>query len=48
MVYTSNNHIFDIIVLVPSIIFQTYDMSSYDASCDHSHVLLHYPKRNLK
>jgi len=32
------------IVLVSSTTFQTYDIISCDASCDHGHMPLHYPK----
>jgi len=42
------NHTFDIIVPVPSIMFQTYDIISCDASCDCGHVPLHHPKENKR
>ena len=35
----------NIIVLVLSTPFQTYDIILYDASCDHSHVPLHYLRK---
>jgi len=36
----------NIIVLDSFTIFQTYDFISCDISCDHGHMLLHYPKKN--
>ena len=41
----SYSHAFDIIVLVPSIMFQTYDTTSCDASYDCGHVPLHCPRK---
>ena len=35
----------NIIVLDSFTIFQTYDFISCDISCDHGHMLLHYPKK---
>jgi len=35
----------NIIVLVSSTPFQTYDITSCDASCNHSHIPLHHPKK---
>jgi len=38
----------DVIALVPSILFQTYDITSCDASCDHGHMPLHCPRKRKK
>ena len=35
----------NIIVLDPSIIFQTYDFISCDTSCNHSHGSLYHPRK---
>ena len=42
------NHTLGIIVLAPFIIFQTYNIISYNISCDCSHMPLHYPKNKIK
>ena len=44
------SHTLNIIVLIPSTMFQIYDIIPYDASCDYSYISLHYPrnKREIK
>jgi len=37
-------HASNVIVLVPSTMFQTYDITSCDTLCDHDHMPLHHPK----
>ena len=37
-----------VIVLVPSTMFQTYDIISCDASCDNGHMTLYYLRNKRK
>jgi len=39
------NIFYNIIVLDPSTIFQTYDFISCDISCDHRHMALHHSRK---
>ena len=38
----------DVIILDSSTTFQTNNFISCDTSCDHSHILLHCPKKKEK
>ena len=45
---TCYNYALNIIVLVSSTLFQTYDITLCDTSCDNSHMPLHCPKEKRK
>ena len=46
--YTCYNHALDVIVLVSSIIFQTYNIVSYDVSYDYGHMPFYYSRNKRK
>ena len=46
--YMHCDHAFDVIVLAPSIMFQTYDITLYDVSYDYSHMPLHCLRNKRK
>jgi len=42
------SYIFNIIILDLSTMFQAYNITSYDTSCDHSHISPYYLIKEIK